>query len=354
MNLNFEKKPSYDDLYAVFLQMAAYYGAGTSLFSSFDPLIAQTENVMLKEALKTIKKDVLEGKPYSVAFAKHKKIFPDFVVQAIYAGEEAGTLDKSFEHIAFHLEQLCEIQNRISSAILPVKIIGSLISVAIAIMLTVVIPKFEQLYSELNITLPLFTRIVVGILGFLVHYWYLHLIIGIGVWYAFLKYSQDEKNQEKLDKLLFHVPIYKWVYYYFVQYRIVRIFKLLRSSGMNSADALKITGDAIGNKVVSETFKKAAKDMRDGIPIAQAISQNNKHKVVDFLIINFMDTGEETGLPTELLDRAARYYYNLLQKKIRDFSEKIGPAFLAPIGILLIIVIVAVYYPIFTITSAIK
>lgn len=345
-------RPSTDELYIFFMQFAAFYSSGESLILAFDSMAKQTENEMLRNALKDIRKAITQGEPLAKSFGKHD-FFPKFCVQAIQAGEDAGTLDAALTEIAYHLEQLGEIKKRIQSALLPVKIIASMLMIAVTIMFTIVIPKFQQMYTEMKITLPLITRMVVGTISFFIDYWYIHIIILSLLAYG--AYWYKKKYPEKIDLLMLKLPLYKHVYYYVLQYRFAKIFNLLHQAGIEPVKSLEITADAIDNAVVARILRKAAQKIKGGgMEVSKALQECNQEKVIDFLLISFITTGEQTGTMNDLLDKAANYYQIVLKNKIQNFSEKIGPAFLSPMAFLIILVLLAVYYPIFTLTQAIK
>lgn len=344
--------PSKEEIYMFFLDLANLYSTTGSLLTALEFLMEQVEHPKLKAAIKDMKKTVHEGSSVSEAMKTHA-IFPSFCSQLVYAGEESGSLDKILIEIGRDLSQTGDIEKRINAALLPVKIVLGIVTVSFLVACFWVLPKFQTLYVELKIELPFITRFVLGLGSVLVQYWHLLLVGAVVCSYLFKWYKRT--HQEKFDKLVFKIPLYGEIYYYRLQYRFVKMLGLLYKAGISPGEGLEYIALSVNNVIFSRVLRNAAKEVTKGTSISNSLKHCNFEKMVDKLVINCIATGEISGkLDHVLFERADYYDGTVLRYKIQQFSEKIGPLFLSPMMFLILGLLIAVYYPMFMMNSAIK
>lgn len=352
LKLKYKPKPSSDELYVFFLQLEAFYSSGEGMIKAFDTLYNETENERLREFISEAKKSYLKGEQLSKIFAR-STIFPSFVSKTLAPGEEVGTLGTAFSDIGKNLEINGEVEREIDSAFLPIKIVGALISVAIAILVTQVYPSFKKLFEEFDIEFPLITQIVMGSINLLLDYWLILLVFMIAGFYIFLRWKK--RNPEKWDAFLLKLPLYKAVYYYILQFRFSKTYGLLLKAGIPAIQALEITADAMDSPIYARILHKAANTAKkDGSDVSVALRKHNTNKIVSPVIIGMLATGENSAETPKLLAKLDSLFLRLLKSRIRAFKEKIGPVFLTPIMLVVVSVILSIYLPIFKITSGVK
>lgn len=347
----FPDNPSNEQLYLFFVQLAAYYSSGVSILLALHSLQEQVTHARLREALRQTEKAVAAGRPLSEGLAA-TKLFPEFAVQAIYAGEEAGILHSTLMEVAEHLKHVGEIEQRLREPVTRFKIVGSLIGISGLIACFFVVPKFADLYAQLHLELPLFTRIVVGTIGFAINWWPVLIIGAAGLVYLVRQFTAQ--YPETVDELKMRIPLYNKLYYLMLQYRLTKLLGLLRSAGMGAVESLDIAAAAVENIPLSRLLKQAVRSIRRGSGLAQALEENNQHKLIDGIVVQFIATGEAGGTMTALLEQAATYYKSRLDAAIPVFSEKAGVVFLSPLVAMLVTVLVAVYLPMLSITQAVQ
>lgn len=347
----FARKPSTEQFYLLFVQLAAYYGSGVSILMALHSLQAQVADPQLRQALVTAEKAVSAGRPLSEGLAQ-SQIFPAFAVQAIYAGEEAGILHSTLIEVANHLSHVGEIEQRLNEPVTRFKLVGSLIGLSGLIACFFVVPKFAELYAQLNIELPLFTRLVVGVIGFAISWWPVVLLGLAGLVYLYRQFVRQ--NLETIDELKMRIPMFNKLYYLMLQYRLTKMLGLLRSAGVPPIESLEITAAAIENIPLSKLLGRAIRSVRQGMEMSQALAENNRDKLIDGIVLQFIATGEAGGTMSALLEQAAGYYRSRLDRAIPIFSEKAGVFFLSPLVVLLVMVLLAVYLPMLSITQAVQ
>jgi type II secretory pathway component PulF len=340
----FEKGPSYDDLFLLFLQMSLYYKSGNPILTTIHNLSNQTENSILRRSLKSISKDLEGGGKLDITIAK-QKCFPRYCGPIIRAGEEAGELDVSLKEISYHMEQTSDIMRRIYTAVMPMLTALVIIIIALTIFLIYVNPFFQQMFSSLDIELPLINIVMLGLSNLLAKYWYMIIIfLSISTW-GLWRYCKN--NPIVVDRILLKIPIYKVIHYNFLQYKFVKIFKLLRGSGTGSMQAIELTADAIGNEIMAQMLQKTVLSMRNGFGLPQALEKNNTNKIMDTTVINLIRTGEVNGAQSlnESLDEAAKFYKKFVENKTERFGPQITPWILIPAFAVVMFIILSVQYP---------
>ena len=349
----FSRKPGNRQLYIFCTQLAAFYKAGISFTVTFEKMAQQTPQQNLKEAILNIKQ-LLDNEGMTLADAmERQQIFPPFAIHAVRAGEFSGTLHRVLIEVAGSIKQDGEIQRRIKSTLLPIKVVAAILTIAVAVIFFIVVPKFQKLYSEMNVELPFFSRAVFGVIGALINYWFIFAAVAAGLWIAFL--VAKKRYPELFDALIFSVPIYNTIYNYSLQYRLATILQLMKDAGIDTTACLKHLAQVVNNAVVRRALINAASQVdRDGYGLAEALQANNRGKIFDYILLNFLSTGEESGTTSQLLRDAAQFYSEALAAEVEDFSSKITPFFLIPATIVILAIMISIYMPMFTILQAAK
>lgn len=338
----FKAKPSYNDFFLFFLQMSLYCKSGSTPTDAINALEKQTENAVLKSALKTMHKDLVNGITLAVTFAK-QSCFPKSCAEVVRAGEESGELSKCLEEISYDMEQIADVLRRIYSAVLPSLIALAVMFVALIVMVFFVMPHFQKIYNDLNTPLPLPSQIIIQTANIVADFWYICLL-AVFLLFFFLK-RYFKKNPSAKDSLLLKIPFYKDIHYAFLQYKFLKTFKLLYSSGISSMEAVEYTAAAINNEIMADMLKKTAQSIKGGLPLDQALKKNNTNKILDVTVINLITTGESGGTINEILEEAAIFYKKIIAAKTETFGTKITPFFLVPVFAMIIFIILSVQYP---------
>ena len=180
--IRFFKKVKDEEIVLMTRQFYTLFKAGMSMESLLGTLSRQTKNKTLQETLQRIQTDISQGSTLAKAFAKHPKIFNDLYISMLQAGEEAGILEMVLKNLAELLQKEVEIKAGVKSATLYPKIVIVVLTVAITVMLTWVIPEFAKFYAHYKATLPLPTRILLGMSHILRYYGWIVALIGISLW----------------------------------------------------------------------------------------------------------------------------------------------------------------------------
>lgn len=341
--------PSTKDLFILFTNLGSLYKTGIMVQSLTK---IRVQHIKLYYALRSIYKMLIEGGSLTKAF-EAQNIFPPFVIHALLAGEASNTVHVVLKEIGLYLKLEGEILRRIKSAILPAKIIGAVVAVALFIIVTFVGPRQEVVYQRLRLTLPLLTKWVLAVSTFLVHQWYITLSVFFGMTLAIRWFIK--KYPAKVDAILLKIPIYKNLYFYLLQYRFCKGFTILRKSGMSSKDALSYTSYMVGNVVFGNVLRTAVEYMTyEGMDIGEALEKSDTSGLIDFMILSFIESGEETTKTVELLEDAIVDYSDIISAELHDFSTLLPSAVSTILLIILITILLAILFPSLTMVTAIR
>ena len=340
----FAYKPSAHDLYTFFRHFAAYVGSGNDLTTTLSDLAENAPHEkMAEEILRILTAVERDGDRLGDAFAR-SGFWPEFVAQTIRAGEESGKLEAIMKEIANHLKQQGDVQRKVSQALLTPKIVSFFLFAGFCILAGVIVPRFETMYAMQKLPLPWFTRVVFGLVNFVAGYWYLLLALVVGAWFAWKKFL--DSNQELVDGWKLKLPIFKTVYYYLLQYRFTKMTALLYLSGQSIPNAFNYTAKIVDNVVYGKILETAArKIVAEGTTAANALREANHDKIIDYIAIAFLATGEKNGKIDEQLAGAAADYEDVIRVNIERFSTLISVLALLPMALAITGLYIAVLAP---------
>lgn len=334
--------PKISDLVLFSRQMYTIAKSGIPLLRGIRGLAASTHNVVLREALEEILKDLEGGRDLAGSFARHPKIFPTLYISIIKVGEETGTLEASFKRLAEYLAQDQEIKDRIKAATRYPMIVIAVIGIAIAVLTMFVIPKFAPLFRALGDNIPWPTQALIAVSAFAQNYW--HVVLGGLVLAAvgFRQYTATEAGRFKWDKLKLRIPAIGPVLREGVLARITRSLAISLSAGMPVIQTLRVIAQSAGNEFMASKVQLMREAVERGEPVSRAA-----HSVEIFppLVIQMMSVGEETGDLPNLLDEVASFYEREVDFKLRGLSAAIEPILTIAIGAIVCVLALGVMLP---------
>jgi len=332
-------------------QLSSMLSSGLTLVQALLILRDQLQNESIRDVTVSIISDVQEGKKFSEALTTHPEYFSQIYIALVAAGESSGFLDKILDRLATNLERSEKLRTEILSALLYPFVIIILMVVVVVIMMVFVIPQLTQLYSNLNITLPLPTQIVIGVSQFTISYW--PVIIGIfvlaGVFYN--RWSATQSGKLIRDDLLLRVPIFGKIIKTAILTEFSRTFGLLIGSGTLVVQALVKTANVANNLVYKNAIDDVAKRVEKGITVGDAISA---YKIFPPMLVQMVHIGEQTGKLDESLLRVSEYYEHDVETAIKGLTTAMEPLIMVVLGVGVAFLIISVITPIYNLTSSIR
>ncbi len=343
------KKVGAKELAVFTRQFSVMIDAGLPLVQCIDILGEQQQNAFFKDVLRQVRQNVEEGATLYAALEKHPKVFDSLYTHMVEAGETGGVLDLILQRLATLIEKVVKLKRSILSAsIYPAAVILVAIA-AIAVIMVVVIPQFEQIFIGLlgpGELLPLPTRIIMGISGFLAGWGGLALLAGIFALVVATKfYYKTEKGRWQLDSLLLKLPIFGSILRKIAVARFARILSTLLSSGVPILQSLDITAKTAGNIVIESAILKVRAGVERGENFVDPLKAT---KVFPHMVGQMIGVGEQTGALDAMLGKIADFYEDEVDSAIADLLALIEPALIAFLGITIGSIVVSMYLPLFS------
>lgn len=326
------KKVKLKDLVIFTRQLSTMISAGVPLTRAMATLQTQTENKYFRQVLANIMKEVESGQPLGDSFAKYPSVFSEVYVNMVKAGEAGGILDEILKRLASQVEQDSSMRKKIKSAMMYPTVIFGITIVAFFGIMMLVIPKLGKIIGDLggpDAELPIYTQVMLDASIFMQNNFIFIFAVAFGGIYFFKRYISTPKGKLKWHSFLLKVPVIKVLITKIAVARFARTFASLMSAGVAVLDALEVTGGAIGNKVIENELKEAAKSVRNGKQLSEPLSQSKHFPAI---VPQMLAIGEETGQIDTILIKVADFYEEEVETTIDGLSSLIEPLMIVVLG----------------------
>lgn len=327
-------------------QLSTMISAGVPLAQSLATLQAQTENKYFGQVIAGVTKDIEGGAQLADALSKYPNVFGDVYVNMVRAGESGGILDEILKRLAAQVEKEATIRKKIKSAsAYPLAILGITVIAFFGIMIFV-IPKLGKIIKDLggpDAKLPVYTQAMLNVSSFMQQNAILIVIFVAVSIFLVRRYIKTPKGKYRFHALLLRLPIIKIVITKIAIARFARTFASLMSAGVSVLDALEVTGGAIGNKVIEEELKKAAKEVKNGKQLSEPLAASTFFPPI---VSQMLAIGEETGQTDTILLKVADFYEEEVDAVIDSLSSLIEPAMIIVLGAMVGLIAASVMGPI--------
>ncbi|HWQ75547.1 MAG TPA: type II secretion system F family protein [Syntrophomonas sp.] len=333
-----------EDLVVFTRQLATMLAAGLSILRSFSILGAQTQNKTLQTAISQINDDIEAGATLWEAMDKHPQIFSGVYISMIRAGELGGVLDVVLERLGGHLERDAEITAKVKSASIYPAIIAIFTVVMVFGIITLVMPTFTVMFTAAGVELPAPTRILLAMGLFLKKYYWLVILLSVGLVFALKKWGTTAAGRYFFDNLYLRIPVLGKTVSRIVVSRFARTMGTLVRSGIPVLQALEAVEEVVGNAVISRAIQKARASIREGDTITGPLAAAG---VFEPMVTQMIAVGEETGSLDEMLTRMSDYYDREVMYSIDALTSMIEPLLVVVVAVLVGGVVIATLLPIF-------
>ena len=330
-------------------QIATLFQAQVSPLRIFRLLSAEIENPQLKKALNEVVEDLQGGSSISRALASHDNIFSSFYINLVRAGEESGSLEKSFSYLADYLDRQYEVISKARNALIYPAFVVSIFFVVMAMMLTLVIPNIAQILIDSGQELPIYTKIVIGFSDFLVNYIGLILILfvagGIGLW----KFIHTDVGERMKDEFILSIPYLGELQRKLLLTRICDNMSTMLGSGISIVQALEVTADVVDNTVYREIIETTLAEVKGGRSFADALSEYSE---IPGVLAQMAKVGEETGSLGSILTTLSNFYRREVNNAVDTLIGLIEPAMIVMLGLGVGVLLASVLMPIYNLSSS--
>ncbi|MFA5024804.1 MAG: type II secretion system F family protein [Candidatus Paceibacterota bacterium] len=325
-------------------QIATLFEAKVSVLSTFRLLSGEVENPYLRNALVEVTDDIKGGIPISAAMAKHPKIFSDFYVNMVRAGEESGKLSEAFTYLADYMDRTYALTSRARNALIyPAFVVASFVVVMI-LMIVFVIPRLSAILLETGQELPIYTKIVIGFSDF-VSTFALPIVVLLGLLFAYLsRYITTPKGRLAWSRFKISIPYVGTLFRKLYLARISDNMNTMLSSGISMVRALEITGDVVGNEVYRQILAEAAEAIKAGSSVSDIFS---RYEEIPGVMVQMVKVGEESGRLGFVLDKLSKFYEREVNNEVDTLVGLIEPAMIVVLGIGVGVLLTSVLVPIY-------
>ena len=349
MNISWFERVSNKDVVILSRQLATLFEAQVSALRIFRLLSAETENKILGAKLNVIAEDLQAGTSISGSLGKHPKVFSEFYVSMVKAGEESGKLNETFNYLADYLDRTYELVGKAKGALIyPAFVVMTFITVMI-LMFTIVIPKISAILVDSGQDIPFYTKIILGISNFFVSYGFVFLgAVIIGGFFVF-RYTQTPSGRDAYDQVKLGVPYISTLFKKLYLSRLADNMNTMLVAGIPMMRALELTSSVINNTVYKRLLARAVEDVKAGKAVSEALSNNPE---IPGIMIQMIKVGEETGELGNILKTLAKFYAREVTTAVDALVDLIEPLMIVFLGLGVAILLASVLIPIYNIASA--
>jgi type IV pilus assembly protein PilC len=343
--LSFGKRVKKKEFIIFLRQLSTLIEAGVSLVEATGLLQEQTKDKFLKETLKVVRTDLVEGVRFSDSVEKHPKIFPELFVNMIRAGEASGELDDVLNKMAVYYEKQYDMRQKVITAMsYPVLVAFVAIGICVAL-LVVVFPQFTGMFASMDAELPAYTAFVLSLSEGMQKYWYLGIVFLLLCAVLYRVIISKHEGKLFIDKVRLRIPVLGSFYQKAILARMTRTMSSLLESSVPILDTLQISSRILQNKVMEQVIQDCYETIEKGDSLAKPMEA---HWAFPPMITQMIRVGEKSGSLDSLLHRAADFYEQEL-----DYAAERLKAMLEPILILILSamvgsIVTAVVIPMFS------
>ncbi|MBZ0263445.1 type II secretion system F family protein [bacterium] len=332
-------------------QLSTMFSAGLTIERSIANLMNEEKNPTFKKVLAQVATDLKGGKNLSEALEQHPGVFDNLYVALVGAGEISGSLHVVLEQLAKYLESLADTRRKVISALsYPTFVVIFMIGIMSALLIGVV-PKFADIYANFGAELPIQTRLLVATSTLISEN--LIVFVGLSLLILFLGWilTLTERGGLIWDAFRLRFPVLGPLHRDTMMNRFAKTFGILMGAGVPVLEALTHTQRVVGNRVVEKALTNAKAMIRDGFAISVAMKKTGAFPST---LIQLMATGEETGEMDQLLERASYFYEKQVEAVVERLTGLIQPIMIMMLGLMVVLVVISIYLPIFQIGRAMR
>ncbi|MCK7544284.1 type II secretion system F family protein [Marinobacter bryozoorum] len=345
----FRRKVTLDEKIVFCRQMYALTKAGIPLIRTMRGLAETTRSKELGEVLEDVTDRLESGANMATAFQAHPGVFSDLFVAMIHVGENTGMLDDAFKRLSEILELERDTKRRLKQAMrYPMFVVVALFA-ALMVVNFLVIPKFSAVFDKLGADLPFLTQVLVGTSNFLINYWYV-MLFAVAITIVLLRqWVQTDQGRLTWDRYKLKIPIIGPLLELITLSRFSRNFASMLSAGMPVTHALSVVSDATDNAWIAQHIR----EMRHGIERGESLLRTARNSgMFTPLILQMIAVGEETGSVDDMLNNVADFYDEDVDFGLKRLAESIEPILIVAMGILVLILALGVFLPIWDLGAA--
>jgi type IV pilus assembly protein PilC len=340
-----------EDIVAFSYKFSGMYSAGLPLTQCLSILAEQADNPSFQHILSNIKQQVESGSSLKTAFEKHRRVFSDFFIGMIEAGEMGGKLAATLTMAASYLEAQLELKRKVKSAFAYPLIVAAMCFIIVGYLVVCVVPIFAKLYKQLHVALPGPTQTLVIASDAVRHYWWLILLCVAAVIGLYRMFRDNQSLKIKIDSFKLKMPVFAKLNRMVVVSRFIRTFAMMSEAGIPLIDAFSVANRVANNHCLDAVTEKIQSRIAAGSPIAGAMKECD---IFPSMIVQMAGAGEESGMVPQMLGKGAELLDKDIDRTIKSLLVKLEPALTLIMGSIVGFILLGLYLPMFDYMSHLK
>jgi len=350
INLPFTSKVSRKEIVMLSRQVATLFEAKVSVLATFRLLAQESLNPVLQNVLLAVVDDIKGGVQISAALSRHPKIFSDFYVSMVRAGEESGKMAEAFVYLADYMDRSYALSSRAKNALIyPAFVVASFV-VVMVLMVVFVVPKLSQVLLETGQELPIYTKLLIWTSDFFVMASIPLIILFIFIGIYLVRYISTPNGHYAFDRFKISIPYVGRLYRKLYLARISDNMNTMLSSGISMVRALEISGDVVDNDVYKKILLEAAEAIKAGSAISSIFS---RYPEIPGVMVQMIKVGEESGKIGFVLEKLSRFYEREVGNEVDTLVGLIEPSLIIVLGVGVGIMLTAILVPIYNLAQGI-
>lgn len=335
---------SSNDLALITRQIATLASSGTPIEEALGAVSKQTDKQKIKSLMLSVRSRVLEGKTLASALGEYPKIFPEIFQATVAAGEQSGHLDSVLERLADYTEDKESTKAIISKALYyPIGLVFIAFGI-VTFLLAYVVPKVVQVFDSMGQELPLLTRIMISLSGFIKEWGLLVFLVLVGAFILWRRFLQNESVKMKVHAFMLKIPLLSKIIRGSNASQFARTLSILAASGVPVLDALGIASLVLTNRPMRHAVKKAATEVREGGGLSRSLERTGYFPP---MMLHLIASGEASGRLETMLEKAATHQERELNSILAVFLALLEPMIILIMAALVMLIVLAILLPIF-------
>lgn len=318
--------------------------AGIAVLRSLSTLSRQMKTYRFRKIIWEARNEVEGGSPLYMCMRKNEDVYGMLYCNLIRVGEESGRLVLVLDRLSALLERKIAVRRKVIGAMTYPAIISIVATLVVIFLLVFVIPQFSKLFAQFNQELPWLTMKVIETSNFLTDNALSIIAAVIAFILVIYQVNQTKPGKKFFDRIKLKIPMFGGLTQKYTIALYARNLATLFESGINIITAMNVSNEAVDNTIIREALEAVVNEVEGGIPIAKALS---KAQIMPELSVQMIEVGEESGNLDEMLTRVAEFYEDEINFLIDQITAMVEPAFIVVIGVIVGIIVLAMYMPIF-------
>lgn len=295
-----------------------------------------------------MREQVNQGDTLAKAMGQHPRVFNNLYINMVGAGEQSGALDTVLKRLTEYTEAIVKMRSELIGALTYPALMGGVSLLIVAGLFIGVIPRIRRIFDSFDVTLPLITRVMLGLSDFVTGYWYVLILLVSGAIVGFRRWIATPKGRRRWDYFMLNAPILGRINRLVAVSRFCRTFATLLSSGVPILTAVNITKNVVQNVILSEAIESAGKNIAEGESIARPLRESGQFPA---MVTHMIAIGEKTGDLEPMLQKVSDAYDARVENMLKGLTSTLEPIMIVSLGGMVMVVALSILVPMLNLSS---